>query len=228
MEAERLPNSPHGLNSYRHYHNVVVLSAFNPTPAHFSFLKARQVDGDEVRDAHYHSAVYQAVCVARRDQKDDREKKIVVMDRSTADWLADLFPGAKVEPLGGKALGKLKGKPGRRRLYENDAERVAAHRAKQEQDWLRQLAAINDASLGNDDYPDLNGAMSASDASTNSCNENTLYRGDIVTRRPTERCLARSPTRTRSVTTHMTEKTSSLLSCASSMNACSMQRTRPV
>src|SRR4051794_19622557 len=76
MQAERLPNSPHGLNSYQHYHNVVVLSALNPTPAHFSFLQARQVDGEEVRDAHYRTAVYQAVmrCSAR-DPKDDHPRR---------------------------------------------------------------------------------------------------------------------------------------------------------
>ena len=46
---------------------------------------------------------------------------------------------------------------------------------------LRQLAEINDASFGADPYPDLNEVRSGSDAAAKPCNENTLYRRDIVT-----------------------------------------------
>jgi hypothetical protein len=38
--AEKLPNTPHGLNNYQHVHNVVVLSALNPPPTHFYFMES--------------------------------------------------------------------------------------------------------------------------------------------------------------------------------------------
>ncbi|MEP3892442.1 hypothetical protein [Pseudophaeobacter sp.] len=35
IQAEQLPNAPWGLNKYQHIHNVAILSALNPTPAHY-------------------------------------------------------------------------------------------------------------------------------------------------------------------------------------------------
>jgi len=60
-QAIRLPNVPHGLNQFDHIHNVVVLSASNPPPAHFKFLETRGVSPDQVRIAIQGSSAYQAI-----------------------------------------------------------------------------------------------------------------------------------------------------------------------
>jgi hypothetical protein len=38
--AQRLPNKPHGLNTFAHYDEIVFLSSLNPTSDHFRFLKS--------------------------------------------------------------------------------------------------------------------------------------------------------------------------------------------
>lgn len=98
--AKQLPNSPHGLNDFQQFHNAVVLSALNPPPTHFSFMETLGVSGEALKTAHYRSAVYQAVMRSSiRNPNDPTPKTIIVMDQPTAHWLADCFPGARVEQL---------------------------------------------------------------------------------------------------------------------------------
>ena len=132
LRAERLPNSPHGLNGFQHAHAVVVLSALNPPPAHFRFMGDEQsIDGDAIRAAHYRTAVYQAVMrCSIRNPADRSPKRVVVMDKETADWLATKFPGATVLPLPGMKAAPTKGKPGRPRKYASNADRARAYRAR--------------------------------------------------------------------------------------------------
>lgn len=130
--AVRLPNSPHGLNSFQHLHNVVILSALNPPPAHFHFMQSRGVDAEALRTAHYRSTVYQAVMrISVRNPTDVNGKTVIVMDRATAYWLADLFPGARVQPLNGSPLAITPSKPGRPRKHLSAADRVRAYRERQ-------------------------------------------------------------------------------------------------
>ena len=126
--ATRLPNSPHGLNQYQSIHNVAILSALNPTPAHFGFLAKMGVDSDAVHTANYRYTVYQALmrCSAR-NPLDQNAKNIVVMDRATADWLALLFPGATVCAMAGLPAQLPVGKPGRTKTHKNSAARTKAH-----------------------------------------------------------------------------------------------------
>lgn len=98
--ATQLPNSPHGRNDFQQFHHVVVLSALNPPPTHFAFMDTLGVSGDALKTAHYRSAVYQAVMRSSiRNPNDLTPKTVIVMDRPTAHWLADCFPGARVEQL---------------------------------------------------------------------------------------------------------------------------------
>ena len=55
-------------------------------------------------------------------------KKVIVMDRATAEWMASMFPGCVVAPLGGMGDMPAKGKPGRIREHECDADRKRTHR----------------------------------------------------------------------------------------------------
>jgi hypothetical protein len=127
--GSRLPNSPFGLNCYQHLHHAVILSALNPPPAHFSFLDALGFDSREVKRAGYWQAVYQAIMrISPRNPDDISPKTVIVMDRDTAEWLASMFPGCTVAPLGDMGDMPLKGKPGRHREHDCDADRKRASR----------------------------------------------------------------------------------------------------
>ena len=127
--GQRLPNSPFGLNLYQHLHHAVVLSALNPPPAHYAFLDALGFDSKEVKRSGYWQAVYQAVMrISPRNPDDMTPTKVIVMDRATAEWMATMFPGCTVAPLGGMGDMPSKGKPGRTREHECDADRKRAHR----------------------------------------------------------------------------------------------------
>ncbi len=179
--AARLPNTPHGLNSYQGYHNVVVLSALNPPPAHFGFMEGRGINGEEMRTAHYQTAVYQAVMrISIRNPADTTPKRVVVMDRDTAEWLAARFPGAKVEPLPGMGLVPRKGKAGRPRKHESNAVKTKESRDKKKRELLAQLDLINGTSLVTGRYPFFDQEVRDSMREF-VCNENTLKQGDIVT-----------------------------------------------
>ena len=43
--AERLPNKPHGLNTFAGFDDIVFLSSLNPPTDHFRFLQSRGIDG---------------------------------------------------------------------------------------------------------------------------------------------------------------------------------------
>lgn len=152
--AVRLPNTPHGLNEFQHLHAVVVLSALNPPPVHFHFMEGLGISGDEVRTAHYRTAAYQAMMrCSVRNPADTTHKGIVVMDRDTAEWLADLFPGAEVQPLDGTGALPRKGQAGRPRKHGSNAAKAKAHRDQQKRTWLGQLDVINATSLVTGRYP---------------------------------------------------------------------------
>jgi hypothetical protein len=127
--GQRLPNSPYGLNLYQHLHHAAVLSALNPPPAHYAFLDALGFDSREVKRSGYWQAVYQAAMrISLRNPDDTNPKTVIVMDRATAEWMASMFPGCTVAPLGGMGDMPSKGKPGRPQTHECDADRKRAHR----------------------------------------------------------------------------------------------------
>jgi hypothetical protein len=147
-EAVRLPNSPHGLNGFQHLHHVAVLSALNARPAHFRFMETRGIAGEALRTASYRSAVYQAAMrISIRDPHDKTPKSITVMDAATAHWLAELFPGSRVEPLTDTGL-VIPGVPvGRPRKHASRADRQRAHRSrKRNRQWLDSFCAVSDQS----------------------------------------------------------------------------------
>ncbi len=144
-EARRLPNSPHGLNGFQHLHHVLVLSALNATPAHFRFMETRGIEGEELRTASYRSAVYQAAMrISIRNPHDRTPKSITVMDAATAHWLAELFPGSRVEPLIDTGLVIPDSPVGRPRKHASGADRQRAHRSrKRNRQWLDSFCAVS-------------------------------------------------------------------------------------
>ena len=60
--AHRLPNDPHGLNTYQHIQNVAFLPARNLKPAQSKFLERMiGLTGDEIRTAVHRQVAYQAI-----------------------------------------------------------------------------------------------------------------------------------------------------------------------
>jgi hypothetical protein len=146
-QGHRLPNSPYGLNPYKHIHNAVVLSALLPPPAHFAFLDALGFESREFKQAGYWQAVYQAAMrISLRDPDDKNPKTVIVMDRPTADWMATMFSGCTILPLDGSSDMPLKGKAGRPRQHVDDADRKRAHR---DQFKLKLQAALDLVNGGN-------------------------------------------------------------------------------
>ena len=173
--AQRLPNTPHGLNQFQGFHNTVVLSALNPPPQHFRFLREFGIDSDEVRTGHYRTAVYQAVMRSSiRNPQDQTAKQVVVMDRDTAEWLADLFPGATIAPLPGLDVVPRKGKAGRKRKHSSGSERTQVSRAEKRMNLLAELDRLNGTDFAMNGYPDL-------DLAEFGCNDIASIGRDYVT-----------------------------------------------
>ena len=154
--GHRLPNSPFGLNPHQHIHSAVILSALLPPPAHFAYLDALGFDSREVSRLGYWQAVYQAAMrISLRNPDDISPKTVIVMDRATADWMATMFPGCTVAPLGGIEDLPVKGKPGRLRQYDNDGERKRAHRDRFKLELQAALDLVNGGNQVIGQFPEL-------------------------------------------------------------------------
>lgn len=92
-----LPQSPYGLNSYGTYHNIIILSARNPSPAHIVYLDTMaDVPSSEVRVAVHQQAMLQIAMRIIRDKDDQTTKRIIVPDLATALFLQSVLKGAKL------------------------------------------------------------------------------------------------------------------------------------
>lgn len=129
--ADRLPQIAHGLNAYADKNNVIYLAAMLPSADQFGFLAWRGISSNDVRTAVHGESVYQtALRCSIRDLQNRSIKKIVVPDRSSAEYLAALLPGSLVKKLDcGIDASTVGGGPGRQRVFEDGAARVRAHRA---------------------------------------------------------------------------------------------------
>lgn len=131
--AHRLPNLPHGLNSYKHIDFIAYLSAINPSPVYKTFLEWLGVDEDEIVQSTYYMAIYQAIMRGGiRDFKEARKQTVIVPDQRAAEWLQHIFPGSKVEWLGIKVPNEENLTGGRSRKYSDAAEKQLAYRIRKE------------------------------------------------------------------------------------------------
>ena len=133
LDGVRLPNVPHGCNQFQDYHRCAILSALNPTPAHGEYLKAMvKVTARQVRRALLSETSYQAMGRGSIRNPDATEDYVIIVpDRMTADDVAKLYPGATISLLMGyDPVPPLKGKGGRPRIYESDADRLRHWRMK--------------------------------------------------------------------------------------------------
>lgn len=142
-DGVQLPHVSHGLNHFARFHNAMLLSALNPSPAYFGFCSDMiGLDGDEVRTAIYRAAVYQAAMrISIRNLEDTHSKRVQVVDKSTAIWLTTLIAGSHVEKLPG-----VDPVPEDRRrvcIPKTGAERWNTHRRQIKQDLIAGLDRVN-------------------------------------------------------------------------------------
>jgi len=131
-DSERLPNNPLGLNDYTEIHNLVFLSALNPSPAHCAFLIDRGVKPNEIARMQYLETVYQSVMrISLRDPTDFNPKTVIVPDLRAAEYLAEKIPGATIRKLETGIVEEAK-KPGRKKKYGSNAEKSREWRKKKQ------------------------------------------------------------------------------------------------
>jgi hypothetical protein len=133
--CERLPNVSHGLNVYQHIDHAFLMSALNPPPAHFAFLKRyANVEPEVVQTAMFRQAMYQAANrTSIRDPNNTNLKMWFVPDSQTAYWLHSMYPGSRVHDLGlfNGPISKTNGKAGRPKVHSNATARKQAQRARE-------------------------------------------------------------------------------------------------
>lgn len=137
--AIRLSNSPHGLNQYQHIHNVVFLSALNPSPAHFGFMASKGISADDLRNAMVHQVTYQAIMrCSLRDVGNTEPKTVMVSDKQTAEWLGSHFSGCSIGQVEHalKITKKQVGRPTIGKKAMSGAERMQRSKKKKEQELL--------------------------------------------------------------------------------------------
>jgi hypothetical protein len=136
--AVRLPNKPHGLNSYADVHDIAFLAALNPSTDHFRFLEGQGLSGGDVRRCTYFAGAYQGVMRTSIRNPDNRHpKRILVPDRGLADYLHSLFPGSRTERLDIGLPQIIRRRSGRPRKHHSSRDRAAVFRRKAREKRLR-------------------------------------------------------------------------------------------
>jgi hypothetical protein len=131
--ATRLPNKPHGLNSYTKFHDIACLAATNLRPDDSRFMESLGLNRDQVRQSIYLHGTYQSVArTSLRSHDDDSPKRVIVPDRCAAEYIASLFPGSRIHKIdiGLSAFELAAQRPGRPKQYNSCAERNRASRAR--------------------------------------------------------------------------------------------------
>jgi hypothetical protein len=138
--AVRLPNKPHGLNTYADVHDIAFLAALNPTTDHFRFLESQGLSGGDVRRCTYFAGAYQGVMRTSIRNPDNLDpKRILVPDLGLAEYLQRLFPGSRIERLDIGLPKVITKKAGRPRRHRSGRDRTAEFRRKARDKRLRLL-----------------------------------------------------------------------------------------
>ena len=134
--AQRLPSVSHGLNEFDQYNNVVILSAYNPTPELYQFLQFKGLTPEEIRIAIQGEAVYQSVmrCSLRTDSKNP--VRIFVADKAIAEYLHSIFRQSSLRRPRVDIPEELSEKRGPKKIHKNAGEKDKAYRERQKLEIL--------------------------------------------------------------------------------------------
>jgi hypothetical protein len=149
--GQRLPNNPLGLNVFSTIHDVVFLSALNPTPAHCKFLQHQGLTSEQIDRLGYCSIGYQAVMrCSLRDPSNKDPKNIIVPDRRLAEYLAEVVPGSTVRKFDAGITDSVR-RRGRKRKHTGAAQRSRSHRKKVKEKRLELLSEVFVCNRAQDD-----------------------------------------------------------------------------
>ena len=140
-----IPYSPFGLNNLTHIDNAILLASRNPKPSQIAFIiDYLGVSPDKISAAIHKEIVYQNVMrCSLRDPNNNNSKRIYVPDRDTAEWLAEEFPGARLEQLD-SGIPELASKIRSTRHARTAAERQDKRRAKLRLQKFQNYSGPND------------------------------------------------------------------------------------
>ena len=132
LVGRKLPPVSHGLNTYRSINTAVTLGSFNDDLAHARFLDAAYnlSDEDLFRSQGGEMAYQMIMRTSLRVTSSNAPVTAFVPDWRSAEYLAELLPGARVEHLD-LGIDALKGSKPRFRIATTAAERMARTREKQ-------------------------------------------------------------------------------------------------
>ena len=175
--GQRLPGNPLGLNEFDTMHDVVFLSALNPSPAHAKFLHSRGLSAEEIERQGYCGVAYQAVMrTSLRDANDTTPKNIIVPDERLALYLAEMLPGATVQKME-TGIADQPNKGGRPRVHQDNAEKMSRRRTKEAEKRAELLAQVFVARKPQDAVGD--GCFPSDSAMYRNETSISLYRGSV-------------------------------------------------
>jgi hypothetical protein len=100
----------HGMNQYQHIDNIYFSPALNNQPKHNAMLVDLGINIDFIKDAMAHEVAYQAIMrTSLRNPNSNALVNAVVIDKSTAEFIAGLFPNCHIAEIDGvikKVIGK--------------------------------------------------------------------------------------------------------------------------
>jgi hypothetical protein len=140
LPERRIPNNPHGLNTYSDVHGIGFFSSLNPSPAHAAFLRHNGLSQQVIARMGYCTTVYQSIMrTSLRDPNNEDRKVVVVPDRMAADYVIEKLPGASVHKLDAGIDESAVIPRGRPRLHQNNAEKSGKRRARQKEARLARI-----------------------------------------------------------------------------------------
>lgn len=173
--ALRLPQSPHGLNTFSDVDNVAFLSAHNLIPAHAKFIEQHLLmSREEIQTAVHRQHAYQAIMRSSlRNPSNTNPKNIFVPDLATALRLQNMFDGAILQFLD-FGLGLKPIVRGRKRIHETAADRTQVYRQR-----LKEQQTAHDQECMEALFPK---ASNPSLPHQKKCDENTINSSNNVTK----------------------------------------------
>ena len=175
--GQRLPNNPLGLNEFDTVHDMVFLSALNPSPAHAKFLQSRGLSSEEIERQGYCGVAYQAVMrTSLRDASDLTPKNIIVPDERLALYLAEMLPGAIIKKMD-TGISDETNKGGRPRVHQDNAEKMRRRRENEAEKRAALLAEVFTPKKAQDASDE--GCPSSKTAMQRNETPIALYRGSV-------------------------------------------------
>lgn len=170
-----LPQAPHGLNCFGHLHNVIILSARNPSPPHILYLDAMNgVHSEAISVAIHQEAMLQIAMRIIRKIDDKTRKRIIVPDLATAKFIQSILKGSKLIP---HLIDETEVAPKRRGRKPSDKTPTELKRESRQRIKDRLLLAVeqlsNEVGAANSDTSVLCSQISCQDNTYHNSNKRT-------------------------------------------------------